>query len=241
MYIVLLALKKRAGYSKRDFITAMKEVIVPVTMTSLVNASMFAVMNITDIQAIYKTANVALISVIFLYLTIILCFPSYCYQDMKRQAAGRYDVLFCIKKKDQPEEEAADEDEEAKKTRLENIASHVPEDPSSVLYDKMYRPLVLGDGWFSKANRIFIWLASLALLGLGIWGITQRELGLGVEEFFPTDHQARVVRVLLFVIPLSLGVSIRDRHCRCLVTKRELAHVFDRFDVVIPLFCTFLI
>lgn len=194
MYIVLLALKKRAGYSKRDFITAMKEVVVPVTMTSLVNASMFAVMNITDIQAIYKTANVALVSVIFLYLTIIFCFPSYCYLDMKRQAAGRYDVLFCKKKKNQPEEESAENVEEgAKKTRFENIAEHVPEDPSSVLYKKIYHPLVLGDKWFPKANRIFIWLATLTLFGVGIWGITQRELGLGVEV-------SRTYRYLLSIL-----------------------------------------
>jgi hypothetical protein len=40
VYIVLMALKKQKGYRKQNFIKAMKEVAVPVSMTSLVNASM---------------------------------------------------------------------------------------------------------------------------------------------------------------------------------------------------------
>jgi hypothetical protein len=48
MYIVLMALKKQQGYGKEEFIRALHDVIVPVSMTSLVNASMFAIMNISD-------------------------------------------------------------------------------------------------------------------------------------------------------------------------------------------------
>jgi hypothetical protein len=48
MYIVLIALKKQQGYGKEDFIRALQDVIVPISMTSLVNASMFAIMNISD-------------------------------------------------------------------------------------------------------------------------------------------------------------------------------------------------
>lgn len=47
MYIVLMAVKKQGGYTKKDFLKAMKEVIVPVSMTSIVNASMFAILNIS--------------------------------------------------------------------------------------------------------------------------------------------------------------------------------------------------
>jgi hypothetical protein len=46
MYIVMMALKKEKGYAKDNFLNAMEEVIVPVTMTSLVNAGMFAIMNL---------------------------------------------------------------------------------------------------------------------------------------------------------------------------------------------------
>jgi hypothetical protein len=48
MYIVLIALKKQQGYGKEEFIRALQDVIVPISMTSLVNASMFAIMNISD-------------------------------------------------------------------------------------------------------------------------------------------------------------------------------------------------
>jgi len=76
MYIVLMALKKQGGYRESNFLKAMKEVIVPVSMTSLVNACMFAVMNISDIPAVFLTAQVALCCVIALYLAIIFCCKS---------------------------------------------------------------------------------------------------------------------------------------------------------------------
>jgi hypothetical protein len=47
MYILLYAMKKQRGYTQQDFLKAMKEVIVPVTMTSVVNLSMFAVLNMS--------------------------------------------------------------------------------------------------------------------------------------------------------------------------------------------------
>ena len=39
VYIVLMALKKQGGYSLRHWLHAMEEIVVPVTMTSLVNAA----------------------------------------------------------------------------------------------------------------------------------------------------------------------------------------------------------
>ena len=53
VYIILLALKKQPGYTTKDWLNAMSEVVIPVTMTSFVNASMFAVLNVNDIPAIY--------------------------------------------------------------------------------------------------------------------------------------------------------------------------------------------
>jgi len=42
--------------------------------------------------------------------------------------------------------------------------------------------------------RVVIFLIGLALLGLGIWGNTegQRDVGLGLEDFFPTSNQASI-------------------------------------------------
>lgn len=38
MYIVLLALKNQKGYTREDFNEALKDVLVPISMTSMVNA-----------------------------------------------------------------------------------------------------------------------------------------------------------------------------------------------------------
>jgi hypothetical protein len=141
-------------------------VLVPITMTSVVNASMFGIMNINDIPAVYLTAQVALISIIFLYLTIVFCFPAWCYLDMRRQAEGRYDVCICNKK------EGLSEDRE-KTGKLW----------ASFIYDKIYKPLVLESSpMVVVLSHLFIWLTAAALFGVGIWGlIAERKVGLGLE------------------------------------------------------------
>ena len=179
MYIVLLALRKQPGYETRHFVDAMKEVFVPITMTSVVNAGMFAIMNINDIPAIYLTAQCALISVIFLYLTVVLCFAAWCYVDMRRQANRKFDCLFCFtKNQDQEQEEQQDSE-----------GRHYHEKSklwASAIYDKFYKPLLLDSGSNPLTvvyAHIFIWLAAAALLAFGIWGLTaeNREVGLGLE------------------------------------------------------------
>lgn len=55
VYIILMSIKSQGGYTLQHWLNAMSEVVVPVTMTSLVNASMFAILNVSDIPAIYLT------------------------------------------------------------------------------------------------------------------------------------------------------------------------------------------
>eukprot|EP00934_Nitzschia_sp_Nitz4_P000903 Nitzschia sp. Nitz4//scaffold385_size13641//5741//8870//NITZ4_008972-RA/size13641-snap-gene-0.9-mRNA-1//-1//CDS//3329549950//903//frame0 len=173
MYIVLLALREQPGYSLKDFSHAMKEVVVPISMTSLVNAGMFAVMNVNDIPAVYLTAQIALISVVFQYLSIVFCFSVWCFIDMNRQAEGRYDIMWCKK------------DENANKVQ-KPLWAHF-------FYDKFYKPLFLSGPVAIRAiAHLLVWAGAFVLFGLGVWGLTssQRKAGLGVEEFFPTDNQA---------------------------------------------------
>jgi hypothetical protein len=167
MYIVLLALRSQRRYTQEVFVDTMTEVLIPVTMTSLVNAAMFAVMNLVDVPAVYLTAQVALISVIFLYFTVITCFPAYCYLDMKRQAAGRYDVVVCLKR-------SADE--------AETEEDHEPRE--SLLYSRVYKQLVLGKGALTMIVRGIVVVGVAALIGVGSYGITQREVGLGLQVSF---------------------------------------------------------
>ena len=107
-------------------------------------------MNISDIPAVYLTAQVALISVIFLYLTIVFCFPAYCWLDFCRQADGRYDILVCKK---------------AKSERTEPKADHW----SSLIYTKLYKPLMLGSPKVRVVSHSFVWIAAATLLGLGVY------------------------------------------------------------------------
>lgn len=159
MYIVLNAMREQGGYTDHDFVVAMQGIIAPVTMTSLVNASMFAVMNIVDIGAIYKTAQAALISVIFLYLSIILCFPAYCYLDMKRQEAKRCDVFMCIKV----------QDDGRPSTERGNFLFGI------------YRSLFLAGNVLSMVMQGVVFIGTIAIFVVGAYGISQRKVGVGLQ------------------------------------------------------------
>lgn len=174
VYITLESLKKQNGYSEAKFLRAMREVAVPVSMTSLVNCLMFAVMNISDVGAVYDTATAAVFCVIALYLGVLLCFPAYCWLDMKRQAGGYRDVFFCLKA--------------SEKDQLRQDQPHA--DARQVwLFDKFYKPIMLGAPMVRHISHAFCILGSLALLGVGIYGTTQYEVGVGLEELFPRGTQ----------------------------------------------------
>eukprot|EP00934_Nitzschia_sp_Nitz4_P001181 Nitzschia sp. Nitz4//scaffold385_size13641//11219//13601//NITZ4_008973-RA/size13641-augustus-gene-0.16-mRNA-1//-1//CDS//3329549953//1181//frame0 len=173
MYIVLLSLREQPGYTLKDFSRAMKEVVVPISMARIVNAGMFAVMNVNDIPAIYLTARIALISVVFQFLSVVFCFSAWCYVDMKRQAEGRYDVVWCKKNEDVNKEQKP-------------LWAHF-------FYERFYKPLFLsGPAAVRGVAHFLVWAGAFVLFGLGVWGLTsdQRKAGLGVEEFFPKDNQA---------------------------------------------------
>lgn len=164
VYIVLLSLKHQRGYTDLHYHRAMREVVIPVTMTSLVNAAMFTIMNVSDIPAVYLTSRMALFAVVFLYLTVVFCFPAFCYLDMKRQAARRYDILFFIKSDrpgQPPEEDFRDK----------------------IMYTWFYKPLMFGK--FRVITHIAVILISIVLVGVASWGVTKRQIGLGLEDFFP--------------------------------------------------------
>lgn len=170
MYIVLSALNSRRGNEKEDFVEAMQEVVAPVTMTSLINFCMFAVMNIIDIGAIYVTAQAAMISVFFLYISIVFCFPTYCYFDMKRQEAHRLDIAMCVKRNS-----GQNESEEMVK--------------SEPIVFKIYKNLFLTKTILAKILQLVVVLGAIALMVAGGIGIKEREVGVGIEEFFPSSHQ----------------------------------------------------
>ena len=173
VYIILLSLKQQPGYTQRDWKTAMAEVVVPVTMTSLVNACMFAIITLNDIPAVYLSAQIACFCIIALYLSVVFCYPAYCLLDFQRQEAGRKDIVFCLK------------------TSTESEQTHTKETSDFrevYLYDKFYKKIVLGK--YQKAAHALIILISLGLLAVGSYGVTERRVGLGLEDFFPESNPA---------------------------------------------------
>jgi hypothetical protein len=143
--------------------------IEAVSITLPPSFSMFAIMNISDIPAVYLTAQVALISVVFLYLTIVFCYPAYCWLDFRRQADGRYDILVCKKAKSERTEPKADQ-------------------WSRLIYTKLYKPLMLGSPKVRVVSHSFVWIAAATLFGFGAYGLTQSEIGLGLEVRRNTMH-----------------------------------------------------
>lgn len=179
MYIVSLALRDRGiRYRDEDLVDTMEEVVVPITMTSLVNFCMFGVMNVSDIPAVYKTAQAAMIAVAFLWATVLFCFPAYCYLDLRRQRSGRRDVLCC--KKSAKYASAGDTNRD---TKVEENSMHV-------LYQRFYQPLIIDEGYLRTSVHVSVWLTTVALVAVGCYGATQAKVGLGLADFFPSDHQS---------------------------------------------------
>jgi len=167
MYIVILALKNLGGGAKDAFVDTMKAVVVPITMTSLVNFSMFAIMNLSNIPAVYETAQAAMLCILFLWVAIVFCFPAYCYLDMLRQQNGRSDIIFCCKN--------------------DSYVSPTLTNTDNIVYKKFYYPLFLKKGILRVISCTLLSAVAVALLGIGIWGITEIDVGLGLEDLFPDD------------------------------------------------------
>ena len=54
---------------------------------------------------------------------------------------------------------------------------------SSILYDKFFHPLLLKDSAHRILTNGVIWGIAAVLFGLAVWGLTEREVGLGLEDF----------------------------------------------------------
>lgn len=171
-----MTLKKQSGFGAQDFNIAMKEVATPVTITMLINACIFATLNISSIPAVYITSRVALYCIASLYLVLMLCFPACCYLDMKRQSVRRCDVFFCFQETDDP---------------AVGSRSAVADIRSTITYDYFYKPLVLHEDLSirSLTNALILGIG-LALIGISSWGITEREVGVGPVGLFRSANQA---------------------------------------------------
>ena len=95
---------------------------------------------------------------------------------MRRQSAKKRDIFFWL------EVEETDEQQSGNKC----VGTWL----SSVLYDRFFHPLLLKDSAHRILTNGIIWGIAAVLFGLAVWGLTEREVGLRLEDFFPADNQA---------------------------------------------------
>jgi hypothetical protein len=93
---------------------------------------------------------------------------------MRRQKAGNKDIFFWSK------------------SAQKNTGFSREDIRQKILYDYFYRPLMLGSSKVRRISHTVIWLVAAGLFAVGCYGISQREVGLGLEDFFPSNEQSSV-------------------------------------------------
>ena len=95
MFIIVNAAADVRMAGGGDLSKLLNEVGSPITMTSIVNAAMFAMMLMSDIGAVKYTAVTALFAICLLWLSMMTLFLAMISVDAARQDAGRHDVACC--------------------------------------------------------------------------------------------------------------------------------------------------
>jgi hypothetical protein len=62
-----------------------------------------------------------------------------------------------------------------------------------ILYNRFYQKLVFGEQYYVRVvAHSLIWAIAFLLLGLGLFGISSRNVGIALQDFLPPDHQAHL-------------------------------------------------
>jgi predicted RND superfamily exporter protein len=215
---------RHSNQSAEDiFVEAYEHVSIPVSLTSVVNASMFSIMCISDIPAVQLTAVSAVISVILLYITMMTSFAAAIVLDFKRQISNHNDVMCCFENinhalaKVKPavakagkviNEEDKDDDDESQ--TLPNL--------KHFLWDHGYEPMMR-----SLSGRVVILVLALVVFILSCVGMSMMEVGLGLEEFFPNNsmgYRFSILRSQYFPAwpaQINYGQVIESMHLSCIM------------------------
>jgi hypothetical protein len=172
MYIVTIAARSAMDTSLASYVEAMNSIVVPVTMTSLVNLGIFAAMLLSNVPAVYLTARTAIFAIICLYLSMITCFPAYVWYDAKRREGGRKDVLCCLKNGG-----------EGKKVDGAPLGG--------LFYNSFYKKVI--------TNKIFglvVGILTVGIIGASSAGLSDYEVGLDLEDFYPEGTQGHAFALL---------------------------------------------
>lgn len=154
-YVIMLSLLQNGGDTFAGYLQAFKRVMIPVTMTSLVNAGMFAMTITSSLPACFETGKTAVVCVLLQFITIVTSFPVLCYLDMVRQRNKRLEIICCVKGKR--------EDEPFK----------------NIFYKRVVRPVIT-----NKYTHLFSFLLMFVIVILALVGASRVVLGLALDEFF---------------------------------------------------------
>ena len=165
---------------KEGYMPRMKDTLHGFSMASLVNTgTMLTLMMMSNVPAIYMTAQVALFGIIFVYLVMVFCFPAYCLLDKRRQDSGRWDIPCCKSSSSTKEHVAPDN----------RHGGYIDE----LFYHRLYKRLVFGQPYIRVITHSTIWALAAFLLGLGLFGISNaKHIGVGLEDVLPSHHQGNV-------------------------------------------------
>jgi hypothetical protein len=172
MFMLALSTKlaESSDGSANSFAHGFSKVALPITMTSLVNAAMFAIMSFaSDIRAVYQAGYTGLIATVILYLTMLISFSALVFIDGQRRSSGRYECLPCVKAA-RPEDANAD---------------RKPFELAAIFYDRVYKPIIT-----SLPGQILVLLMALVLLLVAVWGLLDLPVGLDLQDFFPENSQS---------------------------------------------------
>ena len=161
MFIIVSA-ARAARREAKDLEQLLREVCAPVSMTSIVNGAMFAMMLLSDLNAIKHTALTALIAIALLWGCMMTCFLAMLVLDGKRQDARRYDVACCVA----PAAAAA-----AAKNDL-NIFEKA--------YENAYKPFIT-----APAGHAAVAVVALAVFITAAVSMASIPVGLDLDDFFP--------------------------------------------------------
>jgi Sterol-sensing domain of SREBP cleavage-activation len=173
------ALRKQDGNSDRDFLHAMRDVLIPITATSTINILLFGILNVSDIPIVYMTAQAGMCCVSLIYVILVLCFPAHCLIDLRRQSENRYDIMMCFKR---PATTSTEKPIASKESSVSSVLSHYIYE-RTVLSSKL--PVR------TTTHSVVLGLATI-LVAIGGLGLSRRFVGSDFNDLFPSNNQAAI-------------------------------------------------
>jgi hypothetical protein len=158
----------------------------PLTMITIVNFAMFAVMSTSDLPGIYETAYTAMFSIILLYILTVCTFPAMLAIDIERRNMSMTELGF--------------------RRKVPAAETYSWPKYTAVLCERLYMKCIL-----THVGRAVVTLVTVTFVVISGIKMAKLPMGLQLEEFFQFDtapqlyFQDRVVHFPFWPIQMTLG------------------------------------